>query len=195
MTENEILARVKTGDVLGFSGAHWTSDFINVVTFGVPRWSISHVGIVCEVGGRKLLFEALMDAPSECAITGELTKGAQAHDIGEVLGRYKGRVWHYPLYRPMYRHEEQRLKFGLIAACGTPYDQLGAFRSGGFMFGMLQGIVRRESKNTLFCSEWLMYSIGETGIYATGNASRWNPNKSVRRLRLAGILESPYRMV
>jgi len=39
---------VRPGDLIGFSGESFISDFINVVTYGVPRWGISHVGIMGE---------------------------------------------------------------------------------------------------------------------------------------------------
>ena len=38
----------KPGDLIGFSGDSPVSDAINLGTFGLPRWGISHVGIMAE---------------------------------------------------------------------------------------------------------------------------------------------------
>lgn len=193
MTKDELLKRVKTGDVFGFSGSHYSSDFINAVTLGIPRVSISHVGIVCEVNGEKLLFEAMMEPAEECIVSRKVFAGAQAHLASDVLN-YQGKVWHYPLYRELFQHEERRLRWKLIATVGTPYDTIGAMRSGGLLFAMLEASARRQNKTSLFCSEWVATSLSDIGIFATGNVSRWNPNKLIRRLRLTGILEEPYRL-
>ena len=49
---------VKAGDLIAFSGDSWISDLVNVATYGIPRWGVSHVGIMGEArDGRLLLFE------------------------------------------------------------------------------------------------------------------------------------------
>ena len=50
---------MKAGDILAFSGHSLTSAFINVVSYGIPFWSVSHVGIIGEHEGRLLLFESV----------------------------------------------------------------------------------------------------------------------------------------
>ena len=42
---------VQPGDILGFSGRGLISDMINVFTYGLPRWSLTHVGIIGEHQG------------------------------------------------------------------------------------------------------------------------------------------------
>jgi len=41
--------RFKPGDIIGFSGDSWMSATINLATYGIPYWDLSHVGIVAEV--------------------------------------------------------------------------------------------------------------------------------------------------
>jgi hypothetical protein len=41
----------KPGDILGFSGDTWVSATINLATYGIPYWHLSHVGIVAEWDG------------------------------------------------------------------------------------------------------------------------------------------------
>ena len=37
---------IKAGDIVGFSGPSWISAGINIATYGIPLWGISHVGIM-----------------------------------------------------------------------------------------------------------------------------------------------------
>jgi len=103
------LGDIKVGDIFGFSGDSWASAGINVVTYGFPWWSLSHCGIIGEHDGRLLLFESTTFNSDPCIITGKLIQGSQAHDLESTLARYRGKVWHYPLYRKLFEHERQRL--------------------------------------------------------------------------------------
>ena len=40
----------KAGDIIGFSGDSWLSVGINLATYGIPFWSLSHVGILGDGG-------------------------------------------------------------------------------------------------------------------------------------------------
>ena len=52
------------GDLLGFSGHFWSSAGINIATYGIPLWSLSHVAIVGEHEKKTVLFESLTDSPA-----------------------------------------------------------------------------------------------------------------------------------
>lgn len=116
---------VKAGDLIAFSGDSFISDLVNIATYGFPRWGISHVGIMGEAtDGRLLLFESttLEGLPDE--ITGENFAGTQAHHLDPDVAAYRGKVWHYPLYRELYESERKRLADFLMKTIHVPYDQM-----------------------------------------------------------------------
>lgn len=185
----------KPGDIIGFSGECFTSDFINVVTYGIPRWGISHVGIMGEAGdGRLLLFESTTMDGLPCEITGKPFFGTQAHQLQDVVKVYRGKVWHYPLYRLLYENERQRLTQFLMDTIHTPYDEMGAFRSGGVGLSWIESLFREQDLTKIFCSEWCCAAHTAVGVFRTDNVSRWNPNRFVRTERRQGILLKPWRM-
>ena len=186
---------VRSGDLIGFSGESFISDFINVVTYGVPRWGISHVGIMGEApDGRLLLFESTTLDGLSCEITRTRFNGTQAHLLDAVVKAYQGKVWHYPLCRTLYENERQRLTQFLMETIHTPYDEMGAFRSAGIGLSWIESLFREEDLTTIFCSEWCCAAHTEIGIFRTDNVSRWNPNRFVRTERRQGILLKPRRL-
>jgi hypothetical protein len=187
-------ADLKAGDIIGFSGDAWLSAGIALATFGVPWWSLSHVGIMGEHDGRLLLFESTTLNSEPCCITGKCIEGSQAHPLDETVARYPGKVWHYPIYRALFPHERERLNDFLLDTLGEPYDQIGAFRAGGFGFSWLESRLRESDLASLFCSEWCAAAHAEIGLFATDNVSRWNPSFFVRTERRQGILRKPRRM-
>jgi len=183
------------GDLIGFSGESFISDFINVVTYGIPRWGISHVGIMGEApDGRLLLFESTTLDGLPCEITKGHFNGTQAHSLDAVVKAYQGKVWHYPLCRTLYENERQRLTQFLMETIHTPYDEMGAFRSAGVGLSWVESLFREEDLTTIFCSEWCCAAHTEIGIFRTDNVSRWNPNRFVRTERRQGILLKPRRL-
>lgn len=183
------------GDIIGFSGANYISDFINVVTYGIPRWSLSHIGIVGDYKDGLVLFESTTLDPDPCLIQGKQVDGAQAHCLDSRIARYDGRVWHYPLYRSLYPAERQRLTEFLTSTVGMPYDKVGAFRAGGIGFSWLESKLHPvTSLNALFCSEWCAAAHTEVGLFRTDNIGGWSPNYFVRAERRQRILLPPVRM-
>ena len=90
---------IKAGDIIGFSGDSWISALVNMATYGVPFWSLSHVGILGHAAdGRLMLFESTQLDGLPCEITGEVFLGTQAHQLEHVVEAYKGKVWHYPAF-------------------------------------------------------------------------------------------------
>ena len=95
---------IKAGDVIGFSGNSWISGLINIGTYGIPWWGISHVGIMAHAAdGRLLLFESttLENMPVRDRRASAST-GRRRTTLDKILKAYDGKVWHYPLYRPLY---------------------------------------------------------------------------------------------
>jgi hypothetical protein len=185
---------VKSGDLIGFSGRSGLSDLINVVTLGLPRWGLSHVGILAEHKGELLLFESTTLDQLPCVIRGECFNGTQAHRLDDVLASYEGRVWEYPLSRPLYADESQRLSDFLVRTIGVPYDKLGAVRSAGVGLSYVESLLRPEDLRSIFCSEWLAKAYCEIGLLPTDNASRWNPNRLAHRLRQYHITLPRHRL-
>lgn len=171
----------KAGDIIGFSGAHVHSDFINVSTYGIPRRSISHVGIIAGSRGNNLLYEAVGTGVRACLII-------------PTIKMYNGRIWVYPLYRNLYPHESRRLRESLIRELAVPYDVRGAIRAGGFIFSHIESLFWKQDFSSFFCSELVASKISEIGIFPITNASRWSPNMLVRKLRREGIVHKPVRL-
>lgn len=185
----------KPGDIVGFSGACFVSDLVNLATLGIPRFGISHVGIMATAtDGRLLLFESTTLEGLPDAITGEKFDGTQAHTLESELEIYKGKIWLYPLYRELYDAEQTRLTKFLMSTLGTQYDKLGAFRSGGVGFSWLESMLHEQNLHSIFCSEWIMAAYSKLGIHPTNNASRWNPNRAIHNLRRDEILLKPTRL-
>ena len=134
----ELRPSFRAGDVIGFSGANWESDLINLATLGIPRISISHVAIVGPYRGELVLFESTTLGDLPCIVRGEVFHGTQAHRIEDRLESYHGKAWHYPLAKPLRFSEADHLGHWLIHHVGIAYDEIGAFRSGGESFGWLE---------------------------------------------------------
>lgn len=175
--------RVKAGDIIGFSGRNLASDGINIATFGIPRWGISHVGIIkpSQYGGPHLL-----ESTSE--------RGVQSVSFREAVAAYDGKVWVYTLVRSLYPHELSRMASCLVGLENREYDFRGAFRSGGRIWSWMQAAFRGEDLTSLFCSELVAEVLSDIGIFPTSNASRWNPNHFVRKLRRLGIVNPPRKL-
>ena len=107
---------------------------------------------------------------------------------------YKGKVWRYPLYRPLYPTEDERLTEFLMATIHTPYDKLGAIRSAGVGLSWIESLLHPDNLNSIFCSELVAAAYACVGLWATAHVARWNPNRLARWLRSAGVLRKPRRL-
>ena len=182
---NRMLASIKPGDVIGFSGRSWLSTGINVATFGIPLWGISHVGIMGYESGRSGNLD-LFDS------TGKY--GVGYWRLNQTIREYNGRMWLYRLSRPLFLHEVTRLTMRLTQLWGRKYDAAGAMRAGGALWSAVQGVIRGEDLTSLFCSEFVAEQLSYIGVFPTSNASRWSPNHLVRKMRRMGILDPPVRL-
>lgn len=184
----------KPGDLIGFSGSALSSAFINVMTYGIPFWDLSHVGIMGEHNGQLLLFESNVHDPEPCAITGKMMRGTQAHTLDSRLKDYDGGIWHYRLNSPLYDFEIKRLNSFLAKTVGIPYDTIGAFRAGGVGWSMIESLFHDQDLSSIFCSEWCAAALSNIGRFNTDNFSRWSPNRLIRTLRRQGILAKSRRL-
>lgn len=187
---------IKPGDIIGFSGDGLSSAGIILATYGLPYLSLSHVGIMGRTtDGRLLLFESTSPDELLCEYARKPVNGTQAHSLDARLANYSGKVWHYPLCRQLFEHEDERLTEFLEATIGLPYDAIGAFRAGGEAFSWIESRLREQDLSALFCSEWCAAAHTEIGIFATDNVSRWSPNRFTRTERQMGILRKPRRLM
>ena len=142
------------GDIIASTCNGFVSGVINVGTFALPAplpgAGASHVGIVCMDGGEPVVYESTSYDRPPCVYQGRSVRGVQAHRLDDYLKFDFARVWHYPLRRALYDDEARRLQHVLDRALGTPYDMLGAFRSGGLA---LRALLRKEDLSGVFCSE------------------------------------------
>ena len=185
---------MKAGDLIGFSGASGISDLVNIATLGVPRWDLSHVGILAEYKGETLLFESTTLDPLPCVIQQKLFNGVQAHRLDEVVKNYQGRVWEYPLARPLYPHENARLSEFLVRMIGTPYDAMGAMRSADLGLSYVEAMLSPEGLHQVYCSELCARAYEEIGAATECLRGRFNPNRLARHLRHHGLLLRPLRL-
>ena len=167
---------------------------INILTYGIPWWNISHVGIIGEHKGELLLFESTTLSDVPCVIQGKPFKGTQAVRLSDRLERYSGRAWHYPLYRPLFDAEAERLNDFLRDNIGIAYDYIGAVRAGGIGWSWFESLLHDEDLSFIFCSELVAAAHALIGLLQTDNISRWNPNRLIRHQRWAGILRKPRRL-
>lgn len=173
--------RIHDGSVIGFSGKGFVSDGINLATFALPRWGLSHIGIVASYRDKKYLFESTtLNGDKPCAILDEPISGVQAHPLEDILHR-PGKVWHYPLVRSLHPDESRKLTLLLLSHLGTPYDYKGAARSGGNLIRIFEGIIRRQDLSRFFCSELVALVLTQLDIASIMNASAQSPNSLVRR--------------
>lgn len=188
-------SNLKPGDIIGFSGRCWVSTIINLFTGGIPFWGLSHVGIMAhDHNGQLLFWESTSESDLPCEIAGRKIAGVQAHSLNKVLAAYNGRSWLYSLFRPLYAHEDASLSEFLASLVGRPYDKTGAIRAGGAIVAPIEGLLRQENLNQLFCSEEVAAALAHIGIFQTANASRWSPNRLMRCLRRYGIVRKPERL-
>lgn len=166
------------GGILAFSGSYLGSWMINLMTYGIPGWSISHVGIVGSDG--KTLYEATAE------------KGVHCRPIYPL--NYNGRIWYYPLHRVLDVHQWSELHAYLTAQLGLPYDAIGASRAGLKGYSWMMAHLRAETDTKMFCSEYVARALSRIGIFETDNTSRWSPNALIRELNRRGLLRAPIRI-
>ena len=117
---------MRPGDLIAFSGYFMDSHLINVLSYGIPFFSASHVGILGNHQDELLLFESTTLSDLPCRIQGKPVKGVQAVRLEDRLKSYQGKVHHYPLVNPLTEEQDTFLSTFLLAKIGTDYDYHGA---------------------------------------------------------------------
>ena len=175
------ISLIQPGDILGFSGCNWKSSLIRVCTGGCCG-GLSHVGIAVAWPGHKrpLICESTSLCDLPCVVQGRVVKGVQFHLMRERIATYRGRVWHFPLARPLLPGESAALTSYCRAYLGVEYDRRGAI---GARHTFLAWLLRRsENLDRLFCSEWMVAAMRYMHRFRTDNASAWSPNAAIRTM-------------
>ena len=176
------LDNLKDGDLIGFSGKGLVSDLINIGTYALPRWGLSHVGIYCRYQGIPYIFESTtLFSGKPCAFAGKPISGVQAHPISDILTR-PGKVWHYPLSRPLSPSRANDLRKLLRSKIGTPYDMAGALRQSGFLLRCFGAIFRKPDITMMDCSELSAWAYNSIDVRTFFNFSSESPNSLAREL-------------
>lgn len=189
--KSKALSSARPGDIIAFSGYSFQSYFINAVTYGIPGFGISHVGIIGEWHGCQLLFESTTGSALPCEVTGRPIHGTQCHELGARLREYRGKAWHYPLRQPLRSWERRALTRYLTGSLGRPYDAIGAFHAGASLFAWIMAKCHAENTAALFCSEWCVAALRFIERFDTDHAGRWSPNAFIRECRRRAILLAP----
>jgi len=154
MSYSEVREKMKTGDVIAFSGKGHFSEVIKWKTSS----EISHVGIVAATNmfgnDRVLLCESTTLTNIKDVIHKTITKGVQMHFLSQRLDAYDGEVFWYPLRDKLEKRYEKLAQAWLSDkhASKTPYDMTQAMGAGLDFFDKM-GLENEEDHSKLFCSE------------------------------------------
>ena len=171
--------KMKTGDLIAFSGKSRISNLIK----GVTDSDISHVGMVFETDimgdGRVEIIEStsLVDLPD--AHTGEVIKGVQRQMLSQRMDMYKGQVYWQPLNVKLGIAEQARMFSWLYCkwASKTKYDGVGAVIAGVDIIGL----ELEPDFSTLFCSEMVAEGYRLAGLLPKDyNASEATPDDVIK---------------
>ena len=134
----------------------WISAGINIATYGIPFWGISHVGIMAHAtDGRLLIFESTSLDDLPCEISRRGTSGNAGPSAGRHSRVYKGKAWHYPLYRPLYPSEDERLTEFLMATI-----RVALRRDGGVSLGRRRLVLDRVVVSPVESAHDLLLRVG-----------------------------------
>jgi hypothetical protein len=164
-TYESVRFRMKTGDVIAFSGK---GAFSNIIKwrFGTD---CSHVAIVYseEVGsfGKVVMIvESTTLTTLADAQTGDLVKGVQLHFLSKRLDSYDGDAWWVPLKEPLSEQGERKMCAWLRKTHDQriPYDTAQAIGAG---INFWDSILENDPDfSKLFCSELVARALQIAGV-------------------------------
>lgn len=180
----DVRNKMKTGDVISFSGKGRTSNLIKWRTGS----DISHVGMVMETefnnafGQRVLIIESTSLNNIPDIKTGEFIKGVQMQQLSKRLDSYDGQAYWHKLNTPLSCSGERKMLQWLSTQHNkkVPYDTFQAIGAGADFFDKF-GIVNAPDFSSLFCSELVCKALQLAGIVSDMvNPSEETPADVVR---------------
>lgn len=178
---------MKPGTIVGYCGYNLISQLINLVTYGVPFYGLSHIEIV---GQNDVLYGSTTLTDRECYFQGKKVAGVQAHLAETRFKEYKGKIW---VYEPRQEIDAPKLERFLQKHLGAPYDYYGAFKAGGFFYRKLRAMFDKESLTSIFCSELCAAAYKDQGLFDFKNKG-WSPNALARKFVKLGLVEQGRRV-
>ncbi|MDA0780688.1 MAG: hypothetical protein PQ612_06100 [Rickettsiales bacterium] len=164
MYEN-VRSRMKTGDVISFSGK---SDISNIIKAKTDS-DISHVAMVLKkqlLDGKErvLIIESTSLNNLPDIYTGKLFKGVQIQYLSDRMNDYSGQVYWRRVRNPLSEGEKAKLVIFLMMLhkMQIEYDTLGAIGAGCDLFDILFANVENHEK--LFCSELVAAAFEHIGL-------------------------------
>lgn len=181
----------RPGDIVAFGSPGFVSGVIKAVTLG----SVSHVGIISDHNGRPALYESttLAAGSKPCVVQGKPVKGVQVHWLEEIASR-PGKIWRYPIAKPLDSVEARRLKIFLVSQLGKDYDYAGALASGPRLIRWSSWLFKDESLSSIFCSELCAAAYDRLLRFDIRTSSVYNPNNMLRRMLRRGCVLEPQRI-
>lgn len=175
----EIRTKMKTGDLIAFSGKSRISNIIKAGT----NSDISHVGMVFETDimgdGRVEIIESTSLTTLPDTHTGEIRKGVQRQMLSQRMDMYEGQVYWQPLNIKLGVAEQARMFSWLYCkwASKVKYDTVGAIVAGVDIVD----IINEPDFSTLFCSELVAEGYRLAGLLPENyNASEATPADVVK---------------
>jgi hypothetical protein len=179
----QVRPRMKTGDVVAFSGKSRTSKLICWATGSF----YSHVGLVLVTdlgwgfGQTVLLVESTTAVDLPDVLTREVRKGIQMHLLSQRLDAYWGSAWWVALREPLEPEGLDRMTSWLRQThCRrAPYDTLQAIGAGMDLLDAF-GLANERDFDALFCSELVGCALQLAGVLPdTLNPSELTPGDLV----------------
>eukprot|EP01114_Cavostelium_apophysatum_P003965 TRINITY_DN1409_c0_g1_i1.p1 TRINITY_DN1409_c0_g1~~TRINITY_DN1409_c0_g1_i1.p1 ORF type:complete len:1293 (-),score=399.08 TRINITY_DN1409_c0_g1_i1:43-3921(-) len=180
MFDEDLVANVKSGDVIAYCGVHWLSKVIQ----GKTDRPVSHLGIALRIksyewGNRKRLPNPLTemndDPKKEMVFVVESTsnisdkpdyfddqvrKGVNIFSLSDRIRTIDSRgIWHFPLANPLSKDEHMKLLHYLK----EQYDR-GAKYDLGQMLALGIDFDNKEDLSSFFCSELVASALKSTGL-------------------------------
>ena len=189
------ISAIRSGDMVGFGGCACSDWAIQLCTLGWPGWSLSHVAIAVEWPGHRwpVLVEATTGWREPCIVRGAILDGVLATRLRTRIVGYPGRVWHYPLGKPLSWIERAQLYGFCRERLGTSYDGLGALMARDTLWAATHR--NPEDLHSYFCSEFVAAAHRECGrLPAQTNASAFSPNRLARMEVRSGVVHKPRRL-
>lgn len=179
---------IVAGDMLGCSSCTVVGSVINVCTLGAPFCDLSHVQLAVQWPdcAKPLIAESTDRYRQPCAIQGQVVDGVQFHRLRSRIIGYPGRVYRYPITKPLEDWQHRAVRRWLAAHMRAGYDAAGAVEARDMPIAALTR--PKEDTVSLFCSEMVAGCYRAAGLLKTDNVSAWSPNRLARHLVRTGVL-------
>lgn len=212
----EELQKLRSGDVIAFSGRSRVSRIIRVGTCSryshvagvvmvtretlVSLWQAKRLDarIPAETvrnwpDQRLVLFEATTLCTADCLLLGRPVRGVQAHDPATRIADYNGRVYRVPLRddAPFDTDREYAIASYFLTKVGHEYDDWSAVMSATHLLKWLVG--SRQQLNKFFCDELVADALKRVSLFPMGAADKNAPGKFLRIL-LEDYYDEPVRI-